>query len=532
LSVRAEREISRTVRQASHERSRSLAFPSATLRAVCDASSRTRPAATALALALGACACFTPPAVVEVRGLERSALLDDYPAGTELVQIDTPHGSLHGFFVPAGANAPIVVHLLGSGASVVSPFGTPVAAAFALSGLGLASLLVDYAGVGASSGERSVDHLALDARAAWEAALARAGGDAGRVHVRATSIGTLATAELLAAGVRPGSIVLIAPVMPGSALPRGAAALYGDPLGVVAELLFRPITRVSLLDVLPAGPSPTLVFEPKSEEFAWDREISAMRVATEQGGGTWRVLEGDHIGIALLANDLLPGETAWWIARADVARRAAGRAALLERLDPADRAHFGPGSAAEQRLDALAGFARLRPAKDVAAAALAIRDPRLAILTLRLESGQHAGLDFAQVVECFSPTAPIRPIDADEIAVYSVLFRDLRRGGRLDRDPALWWKYGEASAHGGRLAFAYSIPGPDDTSYDLRATISPPAVPASDDDVAREDDVRRAVQALLRGAGVPHRARRDPDGGWRLEVLVDGGWVEIGPPPR
>lgn len=485
--------------------------------------------ALAAALALLVTGCLTPPALFEVRGLGVEQARAEYPIGTAAVEIEVEDATLRGFFVPAGAGAPVVIHLLGSGASVVSPLETPAGAAFGLAGLGFASLLVDYAGVGASSGERDVDHLARDARAIFDAALARAGGDPQRVHVRATSIGTLATAALLASGARPASLVLIAPVTPASAVPRGAAFLYGDPVGVLAELLFRPVQSVALPDVLARAPA-TLVLAPDHDQFLWDRERAALRVAVESSGNTWRDVPGDHIGIAGLAMQLLPGEERWWIERADPARRAADLAALVEALSPADRARFDEvaDAAARARIGELAGFRSVRRAKDVAACALAIDDPALSIATLAMESGQHADLDLADTAQCFSPDAPIRPLAATEVAALAALYRGMLRGGAsLEIEPSEWWRYGEALARGWTMHFEFPLRGP--VGGTLHATMRPIALAEAEDAGGARDAILRSSHLLLRAAGRAHRAWRDETGAWRLELRRGGAWVEIAP---
>ncbi len=479
----------------------------------------------ALLFALLGMACIAPPVVIEVRSVDCALLLGEFPPGTETIEIAGPTGPLRGFFVPAGEDAPVVVHLLGSGGSVAAPYGTPSTAACALSGLGFASLMVDYTGVGASPGERHVDNLARDARAMWDAALARVGGDANRVHVRATSIGTLATAELLVSGIRPASLVLVAPVMPGSAVARGAATLYGDPAGLLAELLYRPITHASLTDVLPHAP-PTIVFQPAEETFAWDREIAALRIATERGGGTWRLIRGQHMFVSAFANQMLPGEEHWWIRHACPKQQARDLWTLMGELEDAAIARIAADQDAFRRLQEMAGFVRLRAAKDVAAAALALDDQSLAVLTLCIDWRRAADLDLVETVDAFRSAAPGRPLDMLDLFLSAPLRTMRMSGGPAREDPATWWEYAEAVRRGEPLRLVRVIAA-DTATMTFRPTDTRSAEAAP---IARVDEVRRTAQVLMRSAGLACRASEDDEGNWRLEMWCEGTWQEVGPP--
>lgn len=181
-------------------------------------------------LALLLPACFTPPAVAPAGFPELR--LSDYPPGAELVELPVAGGAvLRGVYLPAGDDAPLVVHFpamlesvsggthgdvfmvaedgwlvgrhdLGAvqfSAKIMPLASTDEAAPFtpaplhhglftALRRAGLSLLFVDYEGVGASTGSRSPKHLARDARAVWEEALRRVDGDPQRVVLRLSLI--------------------------------------------------------------------------------------------------------------------------------------------------------------------------------------------------------------------------------------------------------------------------------------------------------------------------------------------------------
>ncbi len=214
---------------------------------------------------LAATGAVVPPAVLE-GGLPELDL-EDFPPGTERVRL--PAGGdavLEGVFVPADPGAPVVLHLLASEASITH--GTRGLAGFPilwqLRDRGLASLVVDWQGVGASSGSRTPRHLPGDARVVWEEALRRAGGDPGRVVLRGMSLGTLGVACLLEAGVAPAGIVLVAPVRAETVV-RNWARHYYPPYWSRLARFVRPAVPVDLVAVLGAVRRPLLVYAPRDD---------------------------------------------------------------------------------------------------------------------------------------------------------------------------------------------------------------------------------------------------------------------------
>lgn len=175
--------------------------------------------AVPLTVLFAASSCITPPLVMSGGAREVELGPRRVEWGAERVEVElATHERLRGLFVPAGVDAPLVLHLLGSSGSVTIrqhsdglDFDSDGLFA-ALRDRGYASLVLDYRGVGASDGERNPRHVPEDALAAWNEALRRVDGDPQRIVVRGMSLGTLAAASLLEHGVEPAAVVLIAPV--------------------------------------------------------------------------------------------------------------------------------------------------------------------------------------------------------------------------------------------------------------------------------------------------------------------------------
>lgn len=208
--------------------------------------------------------------------------------------------ALRGVFVPAAEARGVVLHLLGSQACATSALEAegldfdvaPLTKAFA--DAGYASLVVDWRGVGASDGRADARNLGEDAWAAWRVALHEAGGDPGDVVVRATSIASLAAAELLEAGVRPRAVVLIAPVLADTVCVRWLRRRWWAPLAELVALFVREPSRVDLERALKACASPVLVLAGEADELTSSEERARIRDAL---GAQSRFVSvgGDHL---------------------------------------------------------------------------------------------------------------------------------------------------------------------------------------------------------------------------------------------
>lgn len=222
------------------------------------------------------------------------------PDGTEAVELEAAPGvTLRGRFTPAYPGAPVVLHLAEADARWLRLstgfFGMRASTlAGRLGDLGFACLEVDYTGVGASDGRPSPAHLGRDARAMWNEAVRRAGGDPGRVVLHATSLGTLAASELLRGGARPGGAILVAPVLKDTAVARGAGVLAGPAVQRLAQWLAAPLAERDLRDACRAPLPPTLVLAGGRDRFTSPDERRELEQRVRAAGGTWIECDLDH----------------------------------------------------------------------------------------------------------------------------------------------------------------------------------------------------------------------------------------------
>ncbi len=256
--------------------------------------------------------CITPPVVLE--GERRGIRLAEFPPATEEVVVCGANGnSLHGVFVPSDPGAPVVVHFLESGCSITqgSIDFPSLEVVWQLRDLGFASLAMDYSGVGASEGDRSPDNLAPDAEAMWEEAVRRADGLPGRVVLRGMSIGTLAAASLLDRGVRPGGVVLIAPVRGETVASHYVDERMGKPFAGLVSLFYKSAVPEDLAATLSRTRVPLLSILPAEDSLLPEDERRFVRYAVRSARGRSATLPGlDHIDAVLEAHRLLEAEAA------------------------------------------------------------------------------------------------------------------------------------------------------------------------------------------------------------------------------
>ncbi len=262
-------------------------------------------AAIALAFLLPTPGRFAPPALLDAGPRANDVDLKRFPPNAEKVELALASGEkLRGVFTPSDPGAPVVLQLVESTGRVSSYDDLPRE----LAELGFASLIVDYRGIGASDGSRSVTHLAEDAEAMWHEALRRVDGREDLVVLRATSIGTLAACALLERGARPGAIELVDPIRAESAVSSFAANRYGAPVGWLATLLFRPILELDVASVLERTSAPLEIISPKDDECIRKEEQAELRARVESRGGKWLVCENGHEGTAWDAHAVLEDE--------------------------------------------------------------------------------------------------------------------------------------------------------------------------------------------------------------------------------
>ncbi|RMH02597.1 MAG: hypothetical protein D6702_08540 [Planctomycetota bacterium] len=263
----------------------------------------------ALLAALGSTA---PPALLAAGYPEFEVGEHNFPPGSEKVEIPSGGGILRGVFVPSDPGAPVVLHLLESMGSVTygthHPLGYPLL--WELRDRGFASLMLDYRGVGASSGWRSPRNVAADAAAMWREAHRRSGRRSHRIVLRGASFGTLAVASLLRAGARPRAVVLVAPVR-AETVARNWFRHYHPFLSRAAPLFLRLPMRVDLVAALRRWRGPLLVSAPENDYVLPPREQPLVRETVRRRGARWVSTPYTHAGHVLAHHYLGPDETSF-----------------------------------------------------------------------------------------------------------------------------------------------------------------------------------------------------------------------------
>jgi acetyl esterase/lipase len=332
----------------------------------------------ALLTVCGACAVpnLVLPTGPGARGLQELRT----PRVAEWIEFPAQDGSLlRGVWIPAAAGAPVVAQFME--ATVSATERDRLHGIFwDLPGAGYSLLAADYRGTGASEGARSTEHVRADARAIWQEALRRAGGDPARVVLRGGSLGTQAIATLLQDGARPGAVVLYGPVRGETVVKHFMTTGWaGTPrlssvLAPWVAALFRKPLAVDLADEIARCPAPVLVTCATRDELLPIAEAELLRAAAATAGGRFAWEDEDHVGLCTLHHrlqqvereflaDVLPGCVdldARLAAFTEAERRRPELRALLARRLPDDPPHvvlalldFGCDAArAERWLDA------------------------------------------------------------------------------------------------------------------------------------------------------------------------------------
>jgi hypothetical protein len=326
-------------------------------------------------------ACLTPPVMMPAPGTNLARAIEFYPPGAHLLELPTKDGAtLRGVFVPASEGAPVVLHLLGAAQSPGSLAQPIDGAAWSLADAGIASLIVDYRGVGASSGKRDVGLLGADAERMWSEAVRLAGGDPSRVAIRATSLGTIAAALLLKRGARPGAALLVAPVFPDTVVERFARDSYGLVAGWFAALAYRSVADVDVVEELTRSGAPVCVTLFKDDRWAAPAQISRLFEAVRKTPWhSWQSIGGDHVGGVLFTTALTESERSF-LGRIDTLDAATPRNThfAMQELTPEVRAQLEASAEARSNFQRLAERFALVPADQLAAAALEHEDGELA----------------------------------------------------------------------------------------------------------------------------------------------------------
>jgi pimeloyl-ACP methyl ester carboxylesterase len=257
--------------------------------------------ALALLAATSAGACVVPNLVLPAGAGATSRAELHAPARAELIETAAADGSaLRGVWVPGEPRAPVVLHLMESTVGATEAARTH-GIYWDLPAAGYALLAFDYRGVAASGGARSTEHVRADARAMWREAVARAGGDEGRVALRGGSLGALAVATLLQDGARPGAVVLYGPVRSESVVRHFMVTGWaGTPrvpeaLAPWLALLFRRPLAVDLVEELARCRAPLLVICGAHDELLPPEETRSLLAAVARAGGRFLVEELAHV---------------------------------------------------------------------------------------------------------------------------------------------------------------------------------------------------------------------------------------------
>lgn len=495
-----------------------------------------RPIAAFLLVSTG---CITPAAVME--GGRGAVPIEDFPPGTEPVEVAVRKNTfLRGVFVPSDPGAPLVVHFLESGCSVSqgSRAFPSVELVWQLRDLGLASLVLDYRGVGPSDGKRSPENLRGDALAAWREALRRAGGDPRRVVVRGMSIGALAAAALLEEGAEPAAAILVAPVRGETVSKRYVERAIESPFGFLLSPFLKEASDVELLKSLERSRTPLFVAAPGDEYLLSQDERRLVRYSVRAAGGRWTVFEEwNHMDLVLEAHRLLPGEADFLReVFPDVPSISARVSDALDGLPPEARSRLQGDRERLCRLERIVARRRLDP--PALASAFALHGPEpgsvdeaLLFDWLRRSSpGWVESLPWDALVSLVDLADPSGALDPSELSAMSRLASLARRASASAPWPERL--VGEAVRRRLHRRALYDRTAPERRLYvelferERSADLDDPplreAAPARLR-LAPQDSLRQAVRLLLRAGEVPERALDART----LEVWEEGRWRKL-----
>jgi pimeloyl-ACP methyl ester carboxylesterase len=178
-----------------------------------------------------------------------------------------------------------------------------------LTRLGFSSLVLDYRGVGRSGGARDSRQLPADAAAAWGEALRRA-GSAERIVLRAMSLGTLAAASLIERGIRPGAVILIAPLRARTVAAHWVRARRSWLAAFLSRAVLREPLAVDQDRAISRTGAPLLLVVGSRDELLFERERRRLVAAALGVGGLVVERDLDHRSLMRAAHGLLPEELA------------------------------------------------------------------------------------------------------------------------------------------------------------------------------------------------------------------------------
>lgn len=249
--------------------------------------------------AMFASGCTVLPLLPDV-GDSGPSVLDTLPDAQPATAIAADGFDLRGASVVASPTAPVVLHLLPSGASVVTGVSAGIGRVGLASSLeslrqvGFSSVVFDYRGIGASEGRKNADQFLDDGRAMWREAVRLAGGHEDRVVIRAGSLGTLVAADLLGEGARPSGVILFAPIRSSSAVRNAVASRYGALWAAFASGVYKSPDAPDLEAVARDIPVPMLIVLPAEDQYFPKDEATLVANAAREAGHIVIDDPGDH----------------------------------------------------------------------------------------------------------------------------------------------------------------------------------------------------------------------------------------------
>ena len=489
---------------------------------------------TALGLVLIA-GCLRPPILLDPYGFQEHNTHINYPPGHQIesIELREPDGepvTLRGIYVPGEPGAGIVVQFQETSISVGSDHLGYGPYAESMRDLGLHYMLIDYRGVGLSSGKRRSDHISPDAHRIVDRALEKVGGDRSKLVLRGTSLGTIVISQLLDEGVKPAGVVLLLPVRSASAVQRYAREFSSPVEIVVAEMLLQPISESDPLDLMRRTALPLLVYTPSGDPLIHREEREEILHLGRQG--QLQIFEPNHRdpwirqwigeqGMTTHETGCIQAHGPIELAELDLYERLGLlRPALESRLRewwsqlPREiRTDLEQDPQAMERLRSMAGYLVRLPPEWAAAAAVSGWEPRLAAQIFRVarNGGRFwRGADWDALRRCMDlrdPQAdiPLRLIERNLFTVRG--YRGLAAVG--DCVDAVLSQTARNEEQ--RLLREYAA---EDLQW-IRACVADP------------ESVRRLYTRLLLKASrrAPDRVTSTEDGRQLLEVWTDAGWL-------
>ncbi len=484
--------------------------------------------------------CAAPIALAEVPPVDYEDVFRTLPEGSQniqlLVQGDT---ILRGAYVPPAEGGPLVLHLLESGGSIARGEGGRGRVLRELADIGIGSLMLDWSGVGVSSGTRENLHLRRDGSAMWREALRLVDGDPSRIILRSTSLGTLAAASLIERGARPGAMIMIAPVRAETAHKNFARDRYGSFFGTVGTLGMGPLFDVDLIRVVAEAPCPLLVLWPEDGDmFITETELKVIEQASTLPTTRFGRIPGGHVVASLRARSVLPQEHSFLEPWIPVLEDARARAIMLHTQMPAEAIPDTLANAeVQRRLEASVPLLRTQNSEYVAAAGLAsVRAANGARLLALLRDSRgrlpaaYDDLSPGDLIQSLSLSDPAGELPLDLLAELSGPYTLLREMGGMtwSAQPTelllVAWA-GGAGVSGATWSSGLSVEwlGPQSHTFD-HASLWRSLVERG---LSAPDARRQMYRILLLTYGHAHRLRPSGIGKWTLEVWADAHWIPI-----